>query len=78
MDNIIDVRTLKCPEPMMLIRSKVRKMQDGHELEVHCDDPRTPSDIRKYCVMMNHTLLSEEKQKDDHGEYHVAILRKGK
>ena len=63
---------------MMLVRSKVRKMQDGVELEIHTDDPRTPSDLHKYCEHMDHTFVSQENKKDIHGDYTVTILRKGK
>lgn len=78
MDKLLDVRTLMCPEPMMLIRSKVRKLADGDELVIHSDDPRTPSDIRSYCTHMDHTVISEKQEKDTHGNYAVTTIRKGK
>ena len=73
----IDARTLVCPEPIMMVRSKVRKLSDGDELTIYTDDPRTPSDVKSYCLHMDHTFISQEEQEDDHGKYTVTKIRKG-
>lgn len=78
MDKLLDVRTLTCPEPMMLIRSKMRKFEHGEVLTIHSDDPRTPSDARSYCNHMDHTLVEQQEQEDVHGSYTVTIIKKGK
>jgi tRNA 2-thiouridine synthesizing protein A len=47
----------RCPEPVMLIRGIVRKMNEGETLAVTADDPSTARDIPSFCRFMDHTLL---------------------
>lgn len=54
---ILDTLGLRCPEPVMMIRKTVRKMQQGEILEVIADDPATTRDIPSFCRFMEHTLL---------------------
>ena len=51
---------LKCPEPIMIIRQKIRKMENGETLMVYSDDPSTVRDIPSFCRFMEHELLSKE------------------
>lgn len=48
---------LRCPEPVMMVRKKVRKMQEGDLLNVIADDPATTRDIPSFCRFMEHTLV---------------------
>ena len=54
---ILDTLGLRCPEPVMMIRKTVRKMQAGELLEVIADDPATTRDIPSFCRFMDHTLI---------------------
>ena len=47
----------RCPEPVMLIRGIVRKMDDGQTLAIIADDPSTARDIPSFCRFMDHTLV---------------------
>ena len=53
----LDTLGLRCPEPVMVIRKAVRKMQQGELLEVIADDPATTRDIPSFCRFMDHTLV---------------------
>lgn len=53
----LDTLGLRCPEPVMMIRKNVRKMQAGELLEVIADDPATTRDIPSFCRFMDHTLI---------------------
>lgn len=53
----LDTLGLRCPEPVMMIRKNVRKMQTGELLEVIADDPATTRDIPSFCRFMDHTLI---------------------
>lgn len=53
----LDTLGLRCPEPVMMIRKTVRKMQQGELLEVIADDPATTRDIPSFCRFMEHTLI---------------------
>ena len=51
---------LRCPEPVMMVRKTVRKMQEGDFLTVIADDPATTRDIPSFCRFMEHTLIEVE------------------
>lgn len=53
---------LRCPEPVMMIRLKIRKMEDGETLCVTADDPSTARDVPSFCRFMQHTLLAAQTQ----------------
>lgn len=59
-DREYDAVGLRCPEPVMMVRLNVRKMQDGEVLLVLADDPSTTRDIPKFCTFMDHQLLASE------------------
>ncbi|MBB1310663.1 MULTISPECIES: sulfurtransferase TusA [unclassified Pseudoalteromonas] len=59
-DHQLDAIGLRCPEPVMMIRSAVRKMENGETLLIIADDPSTTRDIPSFCMFMDHTLLKKE------------------
>jgi tRNA 2-thiouridine synthesizing protein A len=56
----LDTVGLRCPEPVMMIRKTVRKMQEGELLRVIADDPATTRDIPSFCRFMEHTLVEAD------------------
>ncbi len=56
-DRELDALGLRCPEPVMMVRMHVRKMQEGETLLVIADDPATTRDIPSFCRFMEHTLV---------------------
>jgi tRNA 2-thiouridine synthesizing protein A len=56
----LDTLGLRCPEPVMLIRIEIRKLQVGDLLEVVADDPATTRDVPAFCRFMDHELVSAE------------------
>ncbi len=69
----LDTIGLRCPEPVMMIRKTVRKMQDGERLKVIADDPATTRDIPSFCRFMEHTLIEASTSEKP---YHY-IIQKG-
>lgn len=59
-DHQLDALGLRCPEPVMMIRLQVRKMQDGETLTIIADDPATTRDVPSFCRFMQHTLITSE------------------
>jgi len=53
----LDATGLRCPEPVMMVRLTLRKMNEGEILQVLADDPSTKRDIPKFCVFMEHQLV---------------------
>jgi len=72
-DHCLDATGLVCPEPLMLVRNRVREMRSGEVLHVVATDPTTERDLTNFCRFMGHKMLSHE-LKD--ATYHY-LLRKG-
>jgi len=60
----LDARGLVCPEPVMLLHSRVRAMARGELLEMVATDPSTERDVPKFCQFLGHTLLEHERDGD--------------
>lgn len=71
-DHQLDTLGLRCPEPVMLIRAKVRKMEEGETLLVIADDPATTRDIPSFCRFMDHQLLAQQTETTP---YHYLIQK---
>lgn len=72
-DYQLDAVGLVCPEPLMLVRNKVREMAPGEVLHVVATDPSTSRDFQNFCRFMGHELL-EERRSDERLEFWI---RKG-
>lgn len=68
----LDACGLLCPEPVMLLHSKVRDMAPGQVLEVLATDPSTERDIARFCQFLGHQLLAFDRQ----GEQLRFLIRK--
>ena len=60
----IDATGLVCPEPLMVVRNRVREMTSGEVVHVVATDPSTGRDFSNFCRFMGHELLSEQNQGD--------------
>ncbi|MDP6374588.1 MAG: sulfurtransferase TusA [Pseudomonadales bacterium] len=56
-DHEIDARGLTCPEPLMIVRHKVREMSEGEIVYVRATDPSTERDLVSFCRFLGHALL---------------------
>lgn len=59
-DQVLDALGLRCPEPVMMVRLRIRDMQEGQTLLVTADDHSTTRDIPSFCRFMDHTLVASE------------------
>ena len=73
-DHTLDAVGLRCPEPVMMIRGMVRRMNLGETLLVIADDPSTTRDIPSFCEFMDHTLVAI----DTNSLPYRYLLKKGK
>ena len=69
----LDTLGLRCPEPVMMVRKTVRKMQEGELLTVIADDPATTRDIPSFCRFMEHTLIEADTEQTPYR----YLIRKG-
>jgi tRNA 2-thiouridine synthesizing protein A len=72
-DTVLDTQGLYCPEPVMMLHSKIRDMNVGDLLLVEASDPSTVRDIPKFCLFLGHDLVSQSEQQDIFKYY----IRKG-
>ncbi len=56
----LDTLGLYCPEPIMMLHSKVAEMEAGELVQVVASDPATKRDIPKFCRFLGHELVSQE------------------
>ena len=56
----LDTLGLYCPEPIMMLHSKVSEMAEGEQVQVIASDPATQRDIPKFCQFLGHELVSQE------------------
>ena len=56
----LDALGLRCPEPVMMVRKTVRKLDEGQTLLIIADDPATVRDIPSFCQFMDHTLVASQ------------------
>ena len=58
----IDALGLKCPEPVMLLHSAMRKIQGGERVRLVATDPSTERDVRNFCQFLGHELLHFDRE----------------
>ncbi len=56
-DAELDTQGLICPEPLMLVRNRVRDLSSGDVLHIVATDPSTHRDFSNFCRFMGHELL---------------------
>jgi len=56
----LDALGLRCPEPVMMVRMHIRKLNEGETLSVTADDPSTARDIPSFCRFMGNTMLASQ------------------
>ena len=71
-DYAIDAVGLECPEPLMIVRNKVRGMSSGETVSVVATDPSTMRDLSNFCRFMGHELVTSERN----GERYLFVIRK--
>ncbi len=59
-DYQLDALGLRCPEPVMMVRLKIREMNVGETLAVTADDPSPTRDIPSFCRFMEHELVDTD------------------
>jgi tRNA 2-thiouridine synthesizing protein A len=59
-DHQLDALGLRCPEPVMMVRLKIREMSIGQTVLVTADDHSTTRDIPSFCRFMDHQLVATD------------------
>ena len=71
-DHAIDAVGLECPEPLMILRNRVRGMAVGETVSVVATDPSTVRDFTNFCRFMGHDLSASSQD----GDRYLFVIRK--
>ena len=71
--DILDLRGLKCPLPVLKIRKVLKENSKGKKIWVQCDDPLGIIDIPNFCNECNQKLLE---QKNDEGDSYWFLIER--
>ncbi len=69
---VLDMRGLKCPEPLTMLRNTIREAQAGQMVTLLSDDPVSLRDVPAFCRFMQHDLVSMPHE----GHEHEFVVRK--
>lgn len=72
MDEILDLRGLKCPLPAMLAKKALMPMQAGAVVKVLADDPLAVVDIPHMCHGEGHAVESVA-SRDGYSEFALRV-----
>lgn len=68
----LDVRGLNCPQPILRTHANLKKMKSGKVLQILATDPGSVRDIKTFCNLTDHILLSSS---ESAGEYIFFIQK---
>lgn len=71
-DAMLDTRGLRCPEPLMLLRNRMRKLTPGQRLYVVATDPASVRDFDQYSRFLEHPI---EHREEAEGEFRFLFCK---
>lgn len=63
-DKILDLRGLRCPQPVLRAKKALRDVPIGGALVLECTDPLTVIDVPHFVNQTGHRLADQRKQDD--------------
>ena len=72
-DHEIDTRGVLCPEPLLLVRNRIRDMASDETLRIEATDPSTKRDFTNFCRFMGHQLVEDSVD----GDVFKYVIKKG-
>lgn len=72
MADLLDVKGLNCPLPVLRVRKRMRDVAAGAELLVLATDPGAPRDIQAFCEAGGHAFLGVQ---EADGAFEIRIRR---
>ena len=70
-DEVMDLRGLQCPMPLLKTKQRLNQLGSGICLQVMATDAGSVRDFNAFLGLSQHRLLA---QKEINGEYHFWIL----
>lgn len=72
-DAELDACGLFCPEPVMMLHTRIKDVAPGKVLRVTATDPSTTRDVPRFCQFLGHDLISQTEQ----GDRYIYLIRRG-
>jgi len=73
-DELLDVKGLNCPLPILRAKKFLKGMPAGKTLEVQATDPGAVKDFEAFCRVTGNELLQSSQEGDD---YRFLIRKSG-
>lgn len=74
-DEELDTRGLRCPEPLLLLRNRMRGLAVGRRLYVVATDPASVRDFDQYSRFLGHPIECREEVE---GEFRFVFRKEGR
>jgi tRNA 2-thiouridine synthesizing protein A len=71
-ETVLDLRCLRCPEPVLRAKRALRNVPVGGILVLECTDPLTVIDVPHFVNQTGHTIAAQERN----GELYVFKIVK--
>ena len=71
---ILDLRGLRCPQPVLRAKKALRNLAAGYALVLECTDPLTVIDVPHFCRQTGNTLSAQERKAE---LYVFTIVKRG-
>ena len=63
-DTVLDLRGLRCPQPVLRAKKALRDVAIGSTLVLECTDPLTLIDVPAFAHQTGHTLAAQARDGD--------------
>ncbi len=63
-ERILDLRGLRCPQPVLRAKKALRDLRVGATLVMECTDPLTVIDVPAFVDQTGHNLAGQSRQED--------------
>lgn len=71
-ETILDLRGLRCPQPVLRAKKALRNVAAGGTLVMECTDPLTVIDVPHFCNQTGHVLRAQRRD----GELYIFEIVK--
>ncbi len=61
-ETVLDLRGLRCPQPVLRAKKALRNIQVGSALVLECTDPLTMIDVPAFTQQTGHTLAAQRRE----------------
>jgi tRNA 2-thiouridine synthesizing protein A len=72
-DQVLDVKGLNCPMPLLRAKLVLDSMESGRHLRVEATDPHSVPDFEAFCQKTGHTVIARW---EDSGVYGFLLRRR--